>query len=257
MNKLGVLVTAAATCLFFKGGAAEETCWEQESSTDTCPEGCWFDDGWTYDTCETCSSGSEDPDDDCDVGQRSGYSPNCYVKDSSSVGCCSGFRVSGLSQNGVKNCLRNGLSDSNWNNAKKDGLYCGSQSSFANVCNMPSAPASSSSSQSPTPSPSSSPSPSPYHESNLFSYSCDNGANPLLNGCCADNYLCPSSCSNRKYNSYNGVSSCTCSSCSSNHNDGEYDWGGYNYDADSSGSGLHAPGVLLLAAAGGAIAASA
>jgi len=147
MNRLGVLVTAAATCLFFKGGAAEETCWEQESSTDTCTEGCWFDDGWIYDTCETCSSGSDDPNNECDVGQQSGYSPNCYVMDSSSVGCCSGFRESGISINGVVHCIRNGMDDQ-LNGGTRDGLYCGSQSSFTNVCNMPSAPASSSSSPS-------------------------------------------------------------------------------------------------------------
>jgi len=146
MNKLGVLVTAAATCLFFQGGAAN-TCWEEESSTDTCTEGCWFDDGWTYDTCETCSSGSDDPNNECDIGQQSGYSPNCYVMDSSSVGCCSGFRESGVSINGVVQCIRNGMDDQ-LNGGTRDGLYCGSQSSFTNVCNTPSAPASSSSSPS-------------------------------------------------------------------------------------------------------------
>lgn len=90
-------------------------------------------------------------------------------------------------------------------------------------------------------------------EPNLFSYFCDDGANPLSNGCCADNNFCPSSCSTSNYESINGVQACSCSSCSSNYND----YYGDDEDSDSSGSLLHAPGVLLWAAAGAAIAASA
>jgi len=55
--------------------------------------------------------------------------------DSSSVGCCSGFRESGISINGVVHCIRNGMDDQ-LNGGTRDGLYCGSQSSFTNVCNI-------------------------------------------------------------------------------------------------------------------------
>merc|ERR1740130_1163798 len=47
---------------------------------------------------------------------------------------------------------------------------------------------------------------------NQFSYSCNNGANPLSNGCCAGTNSCPSSCSYNEQRIDNGVT-CTCMAC--------------------------------------------
>jgi len=181
----------------------------------SCAEGCYHHEGWVRHYCYLCSTDdlSSAAEGECQVvrGEGEDASSDCYW----TYGlCCDGF-FANVDVNGQKVCKRSSYTGSvSMSGGKKQD-----DQGYACLRKASTEPYGDAFCAAPTPSlPVPTPTPTPSKETeepNSFSYTCDNGANPLQNGCCAGGNSCPSSCSYQTMVATGSGLGCSCSSCSS------------------------------------------